>query len=145
MAKAAAAASESQHVALYTPLHYVPVPPSLSLCVCLCPLLCFSLSPIRCLLLLSGVFFSGCSKLERGPGFSALSESSVSDDTASSCTGLSEEGMEWWWWGVVSVLPLLAYIEAGWGKKGKVGFLQHNIQVKKWDDAFLIWCNMQGN
>lgn len=37
--------------------------------------------------------FSGSSKLERGPGFSAPSESSVSDDTASFHTGPGER--EW--------------------------------------------------
>lgn len=44
--------------------------------------------------LLSGsvfFFFSRCSKLEGGLGFSALSESSVSDDTASFQAGLSQE------------------------------------------------------
>lgn len=62
------------------------------------------LLPSVCLLSVVLVF-SGGSKLERGPGFSALSESSVSDDTASSCTELSEEGMGW---RGLSVLPLLA-------------------------------------
>lgn len=102
----AAIASESHHVALYTPLcshttisfsmcvsvHYSPFPLSLPF-----PSAASS-SPAL-------FFFSGCSKLERGPGFSALSESSVSDDTASSCSGLSEEGMGW---GGLSALPLLA-------------------------------------
>lgn len=96
----AAAASESQHVALYTPLHYVPVPPCLSPCASLSITLLFPFShpPTPPPPLWRSVF-SGCSKLEGGPGFSALSESSVSDDTASSCTGLREEGMGWWWWG----------------------------------------------
>lgn len=54
-------------------------------------LLCFFPSPLFSAASSLAFFLSGCSKLDRGPGFSALSESSVSDDTASSCTRLSEK------------------------------------------------------
>lgn len=68
-----------------------------------------------------------------------MSESSVSDDTASSCTELSEEGLGvGGWGGGGNVLPLLARFRTE--KKGGVSRgnwdLQHSLQVKKWDDAF---------
>lgn len=84
---AQAAASEYQHVDTITLCSCPNISVSVCVSVHYSPFFLFHPTPP-----LRRSFFSGCSKLEGGPGFSALSESSVSDDTASSCTGLSVEG-----------------------------------------------------
>lgn len=78
--------------------HYVHSPvTTMAASVCISDRFIAFTSYFRCLLhkLSSHFFFSACSKLKQRAGFSALSESSVSDDTASSCAGLNEEGMRW--------------------------------------------------
>lgn len=68
-----------------------------------------------CSLLSGGVVFSGYSKLEGGPGLSAPSESSVSDDTASFHTAPGRESS-----GREGELPL--HTSRGGVRREKQGF-----------------------
>lgn len=75
-----------------------------------------------CSFLSSGVVFSGYSKLEGGPGLSAPSESSVSDDTASFHTAPGRESS-----GREGELPL--HTSRGGVRREKAGLLQQSVQV----------------
>lgn len=96
----AAVTSESQHVALYTPSQYVPVPPSLWMCV----FVHYSLFPSPFPCLLSSVLFFRCSKLEWGQALVlCLSLQSLMTQHPS-VLGSMRKG----WGGGLSVLSLLA-------------------------------------
>lgn len=84
----------STHVAVCTPSHNVQCL-SIPVSVCNVPLSITLPFPLPSTASSLAIFFFRYSKLEWGPGFSALSESSVSDDTASSCAGQSKEEMQW--------------------------------------------------
>lgn len=75
-----------------------------------------------CSFLSIAVVFLGSSKLEGEPGFSAPSESSVSDDTASFHTGLEQREFREGGW--VST----AHFQR-WGEEGEAGLLQQSVQV----------------